>query len=152
MYSYNFIGRHVALLYGAAALLVIAPLPYWIELVFGYKAQHDNAVVIFACVGIVLALTSIWSDFHDRHLFNTIEINGDGIKTYQKEGEIFISWSEIVGLENLKYIDTERKLAWGLKGVRILGKNNQKVLVFSTIRDYWGLLKLIESNTKMTLE
>ena len=80
MYNYNFFGRHVALLYGAAALFVLAPLPLWVEFLFGYKAQHENAVLVFSLTGFFVALWSIWSDYHDRHLFKTIKKGDGGIK------------------------------------------------------------------------
>ena len=152
MYNYNFFGRHVALLYGAAALFVLAPLPFWVELLFGYKAQHENAVLVFSLTGIFVALWSIWSDYNDRYLFNSIEITREGIKSYQNEREVYMPWNDVVSLEYLKYIDNERAKAWGVKGVRILAKNEGKILIFSTIRDYWGLLKLIEQNTKLTFK
>ena len=56
MYTYNIFGRHVALVYGSVALIVLAPLPFWIELLFEYKAQHENAVLIFAGTGIAVGL------------------------------------------------------------------------------------------------
>ena len=152
MYTYSFFGRHIALVYGAVALIILAPLPFWVEFLFGYKAQHNNAVIIFAGVGIIMALYSIWSDFHDRLFFTPIEISGDGIKAKQKDGEKFILWTNIARLERLKYTDIETKLAWGIKGVRIVDKNDQKIFVFSTIQDYWGLLKLIEEETKKSFQ
>ena len=152
MYTYKFFGRHVALIYGVVALIVLAPLPFWIELLFGYEAQHENAVLIFAGTGIVVALSCVWSDINDRHYFATIDITGDGIKSYQKGKENYIRWNDIVRLEHLRYIDIERNLAWGAKGVRIVDKNDQKILVFSTIRDYWGLIKMIEEKTKMSFK
>ena len=152
VYNYNFLGRHVALLYGTAALFVLAPLPFWIVLLFGYKAQNENAVLVFSLTGIFVALWSIWSDYHDRHLFKTIEIIEGGINSYENEGGVFIHWNDFVSLEYMKYIDIERAKAWGVKGVRITAKNDKKIFIFSTIRDYWGLLKLIEQKTKMAFK
>ncbi len=149
-YSYTFWGKHIAFIYGVVALLIISPLPLWLELVFHQKPHNESASFVFAVTGVVVSVYCFWSDFHDRFMFSDIIINNKEICANNNKANICIPWGDIIKLEHLQYIDVERKLAWGLKGICVVGKNGEAILIFSTVRQYHELIKIINSRVGRT--
>jgi len=145
IYKYGYLGRRPGLIQAILTLIFFVPLPYWAYLIFDVQIQ-TVAVYFTLIIGAIVILDSIYADKRLHDLFQSIELDEEGIITYGSKDKSKIYWNSIANVEKLNYFDTDSMRVFGLGGIKLQDKSNNKVVIYSTINGYKNLVQDISGN------